>query len=85
MVSPAIEPLVWTPSLFLRSRALFNDSLAVSLYVQQVWFNRIARSDLMEESVRRRVFLLYCPTRRPAESYLKSEVYYSDCVRRRTR
>lgn len=28
MASPAIEPLLWTPLLFFRYRALFNDSLA---------------------------------------------------------
>jgi hypothetical protein len=28
---PAIEPLLWTPLLFLRGRALFNDALAASL------------------------------------------------------
>jgi hypothetical protein len=28
MAAPAIEPLVWTPLLLFRCRALFNDSLA---------------------------------------------------------
>ncbi len=36
MASPAIEPVVWTPLLFLRYRALFNDSLAMSTHVRRV-------------------------------------------------
>ena len=31
MASPAIEPLLWTPLLFLRCRALFDDPLAASI------------------------------------------------------
>jgi hypothetical protein len=39
----------------------------------------------MWESVRRRVFVHHRPTRRPAESYVKSVISYSVCVKRRTR
>ena len=43
----------------------------------------IARSDLMEESASRRVFLLCRPTRRPTDSHFQSVITYSVCVERR--